>query len=158
MRVSELAKELGKTSKEILEILQKNHIEVKTHSSNVSDEHIAVVKKAVGGGAQSQPAAQRQPAPQPQAAAQKPAFQPQPAPRTEGASAPAPAAETAAAVGGSGTAPAEAPKKKITAVYRPQNAQTMRQRPGEAAPRDREAVPRARGLSRAALRVRIRRD
>ena len=99
MRVSELAKELGKTSKEVLDILQKNQIDVRSHASNVSEEHIAVVKKAV---------------------------------------APAPSgAETSQPVSQSGTpqAPAapsgEPPKKKITAVYRPQNAQTMRQRPAQ---------------------------
>ena len=45
MRVSELAKELGKTSKEILDILQKNQVSDKTHSSNISEEHIQMVKR-----------------------------------------------------------------------------------------------------------------
>ena len=38
MRVSELAKELGKSSKEVLDVLQKQGYGEKTHSSNVSDE------------------------------------------------------------------------------------------------------------------------
>ncbi|MDO4278834.1 MAG: translation initiation factor IF-2 [Lachnoclostridium edouardi] len=76
MRVNDLAKELGKTNKEILEILQNNQVDVKSHMSNISDDQIAMVKKSVGGGA-------------------KPA---------EG----------------------EAPKKKIAAVFRPQNSQQMR--------------------------------
>ena len=50
MRVSDLAKEVGKTSKEVLDILQKNHVEVKSNLSNVTDEHIELVKKAVSGG------------------------------------------------------------------------------------------------------------
>ena len=109
MRVNELAKELGKTSKEVIEILKKNHIE-KTHSSNVSDEHIAVVRKAVAASSSSpSPSA---PAPSPSPAA------PQGTP-------------PGAAPAGGGLAQGEAPKKKITAVYRPQNAQTMRQRPGQ---------------------------
>ena len=103
MRVNELAKELGKTSKEVLDILQKHNIEIKSHSSNVTEEHIQVVKKAVGGG---QPQSQASPAP----AAAKPSQALEAAPR-------------AAASGG---ASAEPPKKKITAVYRPQNSQTMR--------------------------------
>ena len=46
MRVSELAKELGKTSKEVLDILQKQGHEVKSHSSSLSDEQAQAVKKA----------------------------------------------------------------------------------------------------------------
>ena len=49
MRVSELAKELGKTSKEVLEILQKHGHEVKSHASNVSEEQSQLVKRAVSG-------------------------------------------------------------------------------------------------------------
>ncbi len=71
MRVNELAKELGKSNKEILEVLEKNNQAVKSHSSNVSEEQIAMVKRAFGG------------------ESEKPA----------------------------------APKKKLAAVYRPQNSQ-----------------------------------
>ena len=46
MRVSELAKELGKSSKDVLDVLQKNNQDVATHSSNVSDAQIGIVKKA----------------------------------------------------------------------------------------------------------------
>ena len=38
MRVNELAKELGKSSKEVLDLLQKNNQDVKSHSSNVKSE------------------------------------------------------------------------------------------------------------------------
>ena len=86
MRVSDLAKEVGKSSKEVLDILQKNHVEVKSNLSNVTDEHIALVKKSVSGG-------------------EKPA-------------------ET-----GKEEKKAEAPKKKIAAVFRPQNSQQMKSRP-----------------------------
>ena len=37
MRVSELAKELGKTSKDVLDVLQKNNQDVASHSSNVNE-------------------------------------------------------------------------------------------------------------------------
>ncbi len=94
MRVSELAKELGRTSKEVLDILQKNHVEIKSHSSNVNEEHIQIVKRALAStssGSEVSASANNS---------------------TQGST------ET--------TAPAETPKKKITAVYRPQNSQTMR--------------------------------
>ena len=42
MRVSEFAKELGKSSKEVLEILQKNNFDVKSHASNVSDDQMGL--------------------------------------------------------------------------------------------------------------------
>ena len=83
MRVSDLAKEVGKTSKEVLEILQKNHVEVKSNLSNVTDEQISLVKKSVNGG-------------------EKPVEEDK---------------------------KTEAPKKKIAAVFRPQNSQQMKSRP-----------------------------
>ena len=43
MRVSELAKELGKSSKEVLDVLQKQGYGEKTHSSNVSDEQTQAI-------------------------------------------------------------------------------------------------------------------
>ena len=88
MRVSELAKEIGKTSKEVLDILQKENQNVKTHSSNVSEEQIKMVKQN-----QAAPAAKH---------------------------------EDAAANG-------EAPKKKVAAVFRPQNSQ---QRPAQQRPQN----------------------
>ncbi|MGL5437739.1 MAG: translation initiation factor IF-2 [Lachnospiraceae bacterium] len=81
MRVSELAKELGKTSKEVLDVLQKNQQEVKSHASNVNDNQIQMVKRNMA------PAAKRE------------------------------------EVKASSVEAAEAPKKKIAAVYRPQNSQ-----------------------------------
>ena len=88
MRVSELAKELGKSSKEVLDVLQKQGYGEKTHSSNVSDEQTQAIKKALAAPAKAEHA--------------------------QGS--------------------AEAPKKKIAAVYRPQNAQTMKNPRPQAAP------------------------
>ncbi|MFT4105076.1 MAG: translation initiation factor IF-2 N-terminal domain-containing protein, partial [Lacrimispora sp.] len=91
MRVYDLAKELGKdSSKEVLDILEKHNINLKS-SSNVTDEHVAIVKKEMGG-------------------------------RPQGSS-PARSSEPA----GEG----DAPKKKIAAVYRPQNAQMKPQGQGQ---------------------------
>ena len=50
MRVNELSKELGKTNKEVLEILKKNNYDVKSHASNITEEQVAVVKRAFGAG------------------------------------------------------------------------------------------------------------
>ena len=46
MRVNELSKELGKSNKEVLEILQKNHFDIKSHSSGITEEQAAVVRRA----------------------------------------------------------------------------------------------------------------
>ncbi len=81
MRVSDLAREVGKSSKEILDILQKNHAEVKSNLSNVTDEQISLVKKTLNEG-------------------EKPA-----------------------------DGNKEEKKKKIAAVFRPQNSQQMRNKP-----------------------------
>ena len=82
MRVYDLAKELGKdSSKEILDILEKHNINLKS-SSNISDEQAEIVKKEVGGHGRGSSEARSG----------------------------APDGE-------------DAPKKKIAAVFRPQNAQ-----------------------------------
>ena len=84
MRVYDLAKELGKdSSKEILDILEKHNINLKS-SSNISDEQAAIVKKEVGGHSRG----------------------------TSPVHSDAPDGDES-----------EAPKKKIAAVFRPQNAQ-----------------------------------
>ena len=48
MRVNELSKELGKTNKEVLEILQKNQFDVKSHASSISDDQAAIVRRTLG--------------------------------------------------------------------------------------------------------------
>ena len=50
MRVNELSKEIGKTNKEVLEILRKNHFDIKSHSSNITDEQAAVVRRSLSAG------------------------------------------------------------------------------------------------------------
>ena len=45
MRVNELSKQIGKSNKEVLEILQKNHFDVKSHSSNVTEEQVETVRR-----------------------------------------------------------------------------------------------------------------
>ena len=82
MRVNELAKDLGKTSKEVLDILQKNNIDVKSNLSNLSDDQAALVKKTVAPGQENPAGSEKQ---------------------AEGA-------------------PAQPQKKRIAAVYRPQNS------------------------------------
>lgn len=47
-RIHEIAKKYKKQSKEIIEILKKNNIEVKNHMSTVEDSQIAVIEKALG--------------------------------------------------------------------------------------------------------------
>ena len=91
MRISDVAKDLGKTSKEVLDVLQKNNIEGKTHSSSISEDQTAMVKKAFGGN------------------------------QTSGESKPAEGEH----------------KKKLTAVFRPQNSQTR----GSQAARPQQAKP-----------------
>lgn len=54
MRVNELSKELGKTNKEVLEILQKNQFDVKSHASSISDDQAAIVRRTLGAGHASQ--------------------------------------------------------------------------------------------------------
>ena len=101
MRVYDLAKELGKdSSKEILDILEKHDINLKS-SSNITDDQASIVRKAMGGAAKSSEGRQNAPAPA------------------------KPAGEDSAKTEGSG----EPHKKKIAAVFRPQNAQMKPQRP-----------------------------
>ena len=45
MRVNELSKQIGKSNKEVLEILQKNHFDVKSHSSKVTEEQAEAVRR-----------------------------------------------------------------------------------------------------------------
>ncbi len=44
MRVHELAKELGKENKDVIDFLRSNNIEVKSHMSSVEDEEVAMVR------------------------------------------------------------------------------------------------------------------
>ena len=101
MRVYDLAKELGKdSSKEILDILEKHDINLKS-SSNISDDQASIVRKAMGGAGKSSEGRQNAPA------SEKPAGD-----------------DSARTEAGAG----EPHKKKIAAVFRPQNAQMKPQR------------------------------
>lgn len=100
MRVNELAKELGKTSKEVLSILQRQNQDVKSHSSNISEDQIQMVRHAVSGNISESAGTQ--------AGAAKP----------------------------EGSPAGAAPKKKIAAVYRPQNSQQRSSRPRPQQTRD----------------------
>ena len=55
MKVYELAKELGKSSKELLEFLGGKNIEVKSHMSSIEEQEIALVRKALGGKPEAAP-------------------------------------------------------------------------------------------------------
>ncbi len=98
MRVHELAKELEKSNKDIINYLTEKKIEVKSHMSTLTDEQVDMVKKAMAG----RPKAQGKPV--------APAAAPEGAPKAEGTGSPAPAAPPK--------------KKKIIAVYNVHNSQT----------------------------------
>ena len=107
MKVSELANELGTTSKEILEIIKQKDPAAKMFAaSKVTDAQEAAVRGALSGKKGGEAKAPEAKAEGPKAAE----------PKTEAA--------------GSGAASAQAaPKKKLTAVFRPQNAQQQIKRP-----------------------------
>ncbi len=106
MRVNELAKELGKSSKEVLDILQKQNQDVKSHSSNVTEEQIRMVRRSVEG--QAAQVKERPMVPMPEA-------------KADGSQS---SVQKASAAPGEGSkAEGAAPKKKLAAVYRPQNSQ-----------------------------------
>ena len=106
MRVYELAKELGRDNKEIVNYLLNKGVEVKSHMSVLEEEHINMVKRDI-------PAAPARPA-APAASAARPAGEAQ---------------------GTSGEGTAEQPKKKnISMVFRSQNSRTGIQRPAPKRP------------------------
>ena len=123
MRVSELANELGKTSKEILEIIKtKDKSAVLYAASNVTKDQENIVRSFANPKRDAKPAApeHRTEAPKTEASRTE-------APRTEAPKTEAPKAEAARNQdGGSRGEPA---KKKLTAVFRPQNAQQQIKRP-----------------------------
>ena len=123
MRVNELANELGKTSKQILELIKQADPSASMYAvSKVTADQEAAVRRAVS--------PKREAAPAPKAADVKPAA---PAPKAaEAASAPA---DKAAGAQG------QPAKKKLTAVFRPQNAQQQIKRPVPKAPANQQAAP-----------------
>ena len=59
LRVHELAKELGMENKELMDVLAKKHVEVKSHMSSLSDEVVEELRGAragkTGAGAEDAP-------------------------------------------------------------------------------------------------------
>ena len=123
MRVSELANELGKTSKEILEIIKtKDKAAVLYAASNVTKDQENIVRSFANPKREAKPAApeHRTEAPKTEAPRAE-------APRTEAPKTEAPKAEAARSQ--DGASKGEPAKKKLTAVFRPQNAQQQIKRP-----------------------------
>ena len=127
MRVHELAKELGRANKEVMEYLKGKGIEVKSYMSMLEDEQVEMVRKGVG----SRPAPAKKEA--------------------EGSEKPAKTGEKTAEAG---ARPAGAPKKKnITRIFRSQNSRTGIQKPaGMRTAEDKPAGTRAAGSRPAGTR------
>ena len=49
MKIHELAKQIGKTSKEIIAVAQELGLEVKSHMSSLEEEDIKLVEKKLSG-------------------------------------------------------------------------------------------------------------
>ena len=132
MRVNDLAKELVKPNKEIIEILQKNQIDVKSHMSSVSDDQAALVRKSYASGAKSAPAGAQKNVSAAEAKPAAPAKAKEAAKPEEKPAAPSQGAQAGAGAAGQN---GEQPKKRIAAVFRPQNSTQMRNnrqgRPGQ---------------------------
>lgn len=60
-KIHELAKELNKSSKEVMEVLGKNGIEVKSHMSALEDSQVEMVKKAFAPKAEAPKAEEKKP-------------------------------------------------------------------------------------------------
>src|SRR5438270_4984581 len=88
VRVHEVAKELGVTSKELIEKLRGMGVEVKSHSSTIDDEVAAQLRNG-GAAAPAEAPAEAAPAPEPVAASPAPAHEPEPEPVAEEPAAPA---------------------------------------------------------------------
>ena len=104
MRVNELSRELGKTNKEVLDLLKKQGYDVKSHSSNINSDQIDAVRRSFGQKPEQREQVQKERTGKAEAARVE-EIKREPV-RTE--------------ADGNGTA--EPPKKRITAVYRPQNS------------------------------------
>ncbi|MBD5530224.1 MAG: translation initiation factor IF-2 [Lachnospiraceae bacterium] len=118
MKVHELAKEVNKSSKEIIAFLQEKGIEAKAANSSVEDANVELVRKAFGGKGDTQVGETREKASE--KVSKEKAVQRE--------TATSPKAETKAAESGEKAA---APKKKknIIFVSNPQNSKMSGQRP-----------------------------
>ena len=116
IRVHELAKELGRENKEIIAVLQKNGIEVKSHMSNVEAKEADKVRKALAGQtAKIKEDENMQKNTDAEAAKKAAADSTAKSPLTEA---------------GKQEAPAHPKKKNIIQVFRPQNSKTGMVKPG----------------------------
>lgn len=117
MKVHELAKEVNKSSKEIIAFLQEKGIEAKAANSSVEDANVELVRKAFGGKGDTQVEETREKASE-KVSKEK---------AVQGETAASPKAETK--VAGSGEkAPAPKKKKTIIFVSNPQNSKMSGQR------------------------------
>ena len=120
MRVHELAKEINKENKEVIEFLRSKNVEVKSHMSSVDSEEADMVRKHFAAPSGDMPS---KAAPKAEASFGK---TPEKAPTK--AETPATVSVTETPVAAETPAEEEAPKKKkIVQVFRPQNAQSARQ-------------------------------
>ena len=128
MRVSELANELGKTSKEILEIIkQKDNAAALYAASNVTRDQENIVRNSLSPKKAAAPKAEAPKKEAPKADAPRTEAPKTEASKTEAPRTEAPKQEVSKAAEAAGrTEPA---KKKLTAVFRPQNAQQQIKRP-----------------------------
>ena len=128
MRVSELANELGKTSKEILEIIkQKDNAAALYAASNVTRDQENIVRNSLSPKKAAAPKAEAPKKEAPKADAPRTEAPKTEAPKSEASRTEAPKQEASKAAEAAGrTEPA---KKKLTAVFRPQNAQQQIKRP-----------------------------
>lgn len=128
MRVSELANELGKTSKEILEIIkQKDNAAALYAASNVTRDQENIVRNSLSPKKAAAPKAEAPKKEAPKAEAPRTE-----APKTETPKTEAPRTEASKPEASKAAEPAgkaEPAKKKLTAVFRPQNAQQQIKRP-----------------------------
>ena len=111
MRVNELSKQIGKSNKEVLEILQKNHFDVKSHSSKVTVEQAEAVRYFLAGAKRQTTASKTDTGKAETNRVEDIKKEPLEAEKKE-------AEKTT-----------EPPKKRIAAVYRPQNSVQRGSRP-----------------------------
>ena len=111
MRVNELSKQIGKSNKEVLEILQKNHFDVKSHSSKVTEEQAEAVRCFLAGAKRQTTASKTDTGKAETNRVEDIKKEPLEAKKKE-------AEKTT-----------EPPKKRIAAVYRPQNSVQRGSRP-----------------------------
>lgn len=56
LRVHEIARELDKTNKEVMDFLKSKNIDVKSHMSSLEDDHVSMIRANLRKGNMAQPA------------------------------------------------------------------------------------------------------